>query len=514
MHDEKDATSAIASDASTGAPDVDARSAILLAIRNALTLGGALLLTQSIGLTMRVVLPRHLGPAHFGELNFADAFTATLFVALRLGLDSYVRKEVAVRPSIASEFYGGAFVVRVAMTLGLCAVIALILQASHRTAERSLVFVFAFYQFAVSANGTLGALLHAKGRVRGMSALSVATKIAWAVGVLAAMAAHAGLPAYAASYLVPEAVEVVVLMALAGQHLGLVFRVDIAATRRLLRNTLPFYIGDVAVAAYGTLGVTLLEFTAGNTEVGLYGAAQTLANVTLLITPIMGWVLSPMLARAAARSRAELYEHVGSSLVLVLTLAVPASLIMNLGADVWMSILGSQYAPAVPALRVLSVVFVLTYVAMIFGMTLVMLERAWTLTWITVAGLGVNGVLNLVLVHYSVPRLGLGGGGTGCAAAMLGTEIFVIACMAWAIGGGVFDRRTIGTLVRVLLVYVLVVVIHRLIGPLGHARLAIDAVLYLGPAMAVGALRPRDMLATVRQALRKEPPGPGPAVAS
>jgi O-antigen/teichoic acid export membrane protein len=513
VHEEKDDTVAIASDASPVAPDFDARSAILLAIRNALTLGGALLLTQTVGLTIRVVLPRHLGPTLFGELNFADAFTATLFVALRLGMDTYMRKEVAVRPSSASEFYGGAFLVRVGMTLGLLAIIAVILRVSHRSADRAVVFLFAFYQFAVSANGTLGALLHAKGRVRGMSALSVATKVAWAAGVLSAITAHAGLWAYAASYLVPEAVEVVVLTALARQHIGLAFRVDVAATKRLLRNCLPFYIGDVAVAAYGTLGVTLLEFTAGNTEVGLYGAAWALASVTLLITPIIGWVLSPMLARAAARSRAELYEHVGSSMVLGLTLAVPASMLMNLGADLWMSILGAHYAPAVPALRVLSMVFVLTYMAMIFGATLVMMERAWMVTWIAVTGLVLNGVLNLVLVHYSIRLLGPGGGGTGCAAAMLGTEVFVIACMAWTIGRGAFDRRTIGTVVRILLVYVVVVVVHRLLWPLAHARLAIDVVLYFVLAIALGAFRPRDMLTTVRQALRKETPGPGPAVA-
>ncbi len=275
MLEESDDSSAIAGNAIPGAPDFDARSAIFLAIRNALTLGGALVLTQSIGLTMRVILPRHLGPADFGELNFADAFTATFFVALRLGMDSYVRKEVAVRPSSASEFYGGAFLVRVAMTLGLLAIIAVILRVSHRSAEQAVVFLFALYQLAVIANGTLGALLHAKGRVRGMSALSVATKVAWAAGVLSAMAAHAGLWAYAASYLVPEVVEVVVLTALARHHIGLAFRVDMAATRRMLRNSLPFYIGDVAVAAYGTLGVTIsLEFTAAGNTGGLASCAR------------------------------------------------------------------------------------------------------------------------------------------------------------------------------------------------------------------------------------------------
>jgi O-antigen/teichoic acid export membrane protein len=490
--------------ATPGSPDFDARSAIFLAIKNAFTLGGALLFTQSIGLAIRVILPRHLGPTLFGALNFADAFTATLFVVLGLGMEFYIRKEVAVRPESASEFYGGAFLVRVAMTLGLLATIAVILHVTHRSADRAVVFLYALYQFATTTNGTLGAMLHAKGRVRGMSALSVATKVLWAGGVLLAMAARAGLWAYAASYLVPEAIEVVALTWLARQHLALAFRVDMAATKRMLWSSVPYYLAAIAGTAYGTLGATLLGFTSGTTEVGLYGAAQTLANVTLLITPIIGWVLMPMLARAADRSRAELYEHVCRSMELVLTIGIPASLLMNLGANEWVRILGAQYAPAAIALRVLSMVFVLTYVAMIYGTTLVMIDRAWTLTWITVAGLGVNGVLNLLFVRYSTRLLGQGGGGTGCAAAMLCTEIFVTACMARTIGRGAFDRRSIGTVVRSLLVYGLVVVVHRLLWPLGPVRLAIDTVAYFGLAIAVGAFRPKDMLGTVREALSKK----------
>ena len=487
------------------APDVDARSAIFLAIKNAFTLGGALIFTWSIALAIRVILPRHLGPTLFGTLNWAEAFTTTLFVVLGLGMEQYVRKEVAVRPAMAREFYGGSFLVRVAMTLGLLGIIAVILEVSHRSADvRATVFLYALTQFAVTTNLTLGAMLHAKGRVRGMSALSVATKVVWAGGVLFAIAADAGLWAYGASYLASEAIEVVALSWLAKKHVGLAFHVDMAATKRMLVSSLPYYLTAIATTAYGKLDVTLLEFTVGSKEVGLYGAASTLAGLTLLITPIIGWVLMPMLARAAERSRDELYEHVRRSMELVLTVAIPASLLINLGADVWIGVVfGAPYENAGTALRVLSTMFVLTYVAIIYAMTLVMLERAWTVAWISLAGLVVNAGLNLLFVHYSVTLLGEGGGGTGCATAMLGTEIFVSICMAVAIGRGAFDRRSVGTVLRSLAVYAVVVVMHVLLRPFGPGRIAIDGVLYFVLAIAAGALRPKEMLLAVRQALKR-----------
>jgi O-antigen/teichoic acid export membrane protein len=486
-----------------GAPDFDARSAILLAIRNAFTLTGALVFTWSIGLAIRVrVLPRHLGPTDFGTLSWADAFTATFFVVLGLGVEPYIRKEVAVRPAIASEFYGGALLVRLVMTLGILGAIASYLHGTHRSADVSAtVFLYALTQFCINSNGTLQAMLQAQGRVGGMSALSVATKVVWAGGVLLAIATNAGFWAYGASYLASEAIEVVVLTWLVHRHLGLAIRVDLAATKRMLLSSLPYYVGAIAANAYGKIDVTLLETYAGSKEVGLYSIASTLGGLTLLITPIVGSVVAPMLARAAERSRAELYEHVCRSMELVMTIAIPASLVINLGAEVWLQMVSHAYANAATALRVLSIMFVLTYAAIIYSMTLIMLERSWTFAWISVAALGVNVGLNLLFIRFSVARLGEGGGGTGCAAAMLGTEIFVTTCMAIAIGRGAFDRRSIATLAKSLAAYGIVVVIHVLLRPLGPARLVIDVAVYLALTIATGALRPGEMVSTARQAL-------------
>jgi O-antigen/teichoic acid export membrane protein len=273
----------------------------------------------------------------------------------------------------------------------------------------------------------------------------------------------------------------------------------------MLVASLPYSVITIATTAYATLGVTLLGVKAGSKEVGLYGAAWSLAGLTLLITPILGWVLTPMLARAAERSRVELYDHVCRAMELVLTVAIPASLLLNLGADVWLRVLGPSYASAATALRVLATMFVLTYVAIIYSTTLMMIDRAWTSTWISVAGLVVNGALNLLLVRYAVAALGEGGGATGCALAMLCTEVFVTICMAVASGRGAFDRRSVRTVVRSLVVYAVVVVVHVLLHSLGPLRLVVDGVLYFVLAIAIGALRPGELWSTIRQALRHGP---------
>jgi O-antigen/teichoic acid export membrane protein len=186
--------------------------------------------------------------------------------------------------------------------------------------------------------------------------------------------------------------------------------------------------------------------------------------------------------------------------------AIPASLLINLGSDFLVHLIfGAVYAKAAMALRVQSVMFVLTYVAIVYGMTMVMRERAWAFAWISVGGLVVNTVLNLVFLRFSVAWLGEGGGGTGCATAMLGTEIFVTGWMAASLKGRAFDRRSLETVAKSVGICGVVVGAHVLLASLGPARLAVDAVLYLVLAIAVGALRPREMIATIREAVRRRP---------
>ena len=163
--------------------------------------------------------------------------------------------------------------------------------------------------------------------------------------------------------------------------------------------------------------------------------------------------------------------------------------------------------PGAAALRVLATVFVLTYMAIVYAMTLVMLERAWTLANISLLALFVNAGLNLLFVRYSVRLLGEGGGGTGCALAMLGTELFVVVSMAVSIGQGAFDRRGAAVVGRSLLAAAVACVVHRVLEPIGPARLVADTAVYLVIVIATGALKPREMFDTISVALRNKSAG-------
>ncbi len=452
-----------------------------LAIRNAAKLGGSLAVTWGIGLVVRLYLPRFLGPERFGMLSFAEAFSMTACVVLGLGVDTYVRKEVSVRPEHASDFIGSVVLMRMVLAVFVFTGMELVLSATQRSHEvRELARIYGIAQLFVIGSTTSAGLLHAKGSVNEMSVLTIVTKLVWGAGVALAMFLGLGLWAYGLALAVSEGLKSTLLFGFARRHLRLRMRLDAKALWRVLVASAPFFISGLSTTFYNKIDVSILAVRANDYEVGWYGAATTLAGLTLLLTPLISWVMMPLFARAAAVSDDELCSMVRRALELILTLTIPVALLMALGADLWIRLVfGAAFAPSALALRVLAPVFVVMYISIVCWCALTMLNRTWRLAAIFASGIVVSPVLNLLLIGPGMALLGKGGGGAACAAATLGTELCVVTPMLLMMGRRLADARLVGMLVKTMLGVLMVLIFDSLTKhTLGVARLPLDIGLY------------------------------------
>lgn len=485
----------------------DATQDFLQAIRNAATIGLSLAVTWVVALAVRILLPRALGPEAFGAVSFAEAVAATAFVLVGLGADTYIRQHVPVRPAHANEFVGGVLLVRVALGLLVVGGVGGLMVALDRPAEvQVLVYLYCGGHLAASVNGSFAALLHARGTVGGLSASNVVGKLVWAAGVLGGLATGHALAAIGAAFLASEVLKLVLQLRLARRHLGLTFRADPLVTRAVLVASLPFYANAVASSAATRIDVPILAAMIPDArEIGWYGAAWNLSSLALLVAPVIGWVVVPLLARAHARSPEALATALARALEAVLVLGIPASLFLALGAEQWVAIMyGEAFAPAVPALRLLAPVFVFTYVACVSGACLGVLGRGWTATAVNVVGLVVNPILNLWLVPAGERLLARdGGAGAGAAVASMASEALVAVLLTAFLAGRAFDARAARVVGRTLAVCAAVVALHLALEPLGPARLAIDAIAYLLLAVALRAVRAQEIVELARSAWRR-----------
>jgi O-antigen/teichoic acid export membrane protein len=467
---------------------------VFVAINSAFTLGTSLVLTWSVALVVRFFLPRYLGPSQFGAFNFADSFCATFFIFLGLGVDTYIQKEIPVRPEHASEFFGGFVLVRLVMSVALFVAMALVLALTHRSpAIQRVVFIFGVAQMLMTLNGNLAALLHASRNVRELAVINVASKLFWSLGIGVSLLLHAGLDGLAAAFLISEVVRAAVLLPVARRYLGIRMEWKPTAVKAVIIASFPFYLSQVANAVYGRFGISLLSILSSDTEVGWYSSAMNLAGLSLLVSPLVASVLLPLLARAVGRSQEQMFLLMSRSIRGILIVVLPISLMLGLGAEAWVhTLFGDSFAPAAHSLRILAPVFVFTYVAMVVGTCLILLGRAWAATGISFGALGLSLVLNAVIIPRTMRWIGPGGAGAGAAAAVVITELAVMTAFVALIGVKAFDRASISSIARSVACCLLVIGIDALLRPLGPSRLVVDAAAYPALLFSLGAVRVED----------------------
>jgi O-antigen/teichoic acid export membrane protein len=477
--------------------------------RNAVKLALSLTITWTVAFFIRFPLPRILGPERFGQLNFAENFSATFFTIIDLGIGTYIFREIPLRPRHASDFWGGLLVVRVAASALLFVAMAATLAVSHHTFEMQVaVFVFGVGQFVTTYSTSVAALLHAATRVNRLAIANVASKLVWGVGLGAALFFSRALPVLALPLVASELLKLIVLYPEARRALKLDFRVDMAVTKAVLLACLPFFISGSAINIGGRLNVAVLEFvTPDKREVGWFAASQTLAGLTLLLSPLFSWVLMPLLARARARSEEEVFEILRRTIEGLLVTVIPLTLVASLGADFWVRLaFRSAYDPAALSLRFLAFGFILIYLAIALSTLLIMTGHSWSVSMISLGSVPFRPLLVAILAVPCARRFGPGGGALGAALAEIVTSVGIVAAHFIPIGTRALDRRLLLAGGKSLAVGCIVTVLDRtLMAHLGPTRLVVDLLVYVVLALGVGAVRISEILRVIRslRAVRK-----------
>ena len=476
------------------------RSDVATTMRNALLLGGSLVLTLGIGFGVRIALRRYLGPTVIGPVNFADAFTTTSFVFLGLGIDLYTRKIVPVTLEGANEFLGTVFAIRAVMATAVFLMMGVVLSLMGQPPEvRLLVWAYGAAQVCLSYNQTLTALLQSARTIDGLSALNVVAKLMWAAGFIATMVFKLPLVGIPLSVFFAEATKLVVCFVLARRHVKLKLSIDWAKVTPVLRSAFPFYVNSVALVIVNRFDVNVLKVRSDDHEIGLYSAAAELAQMTFVLVPMLGGVVMPLLARVQARGKAEYHEMVRRTLELILVLAFPPSLAIAVGSDVWVHlVLGEQYAASAWALSILGPTFLLTYTAVVLGIALNLSGGEWTVTTTSLLSMVVNPLLVMGLVELS-HGWGQGGAGAACAMAAVTTEGLVVVVMMYRLGSVAFDARLGKMILKTVFACVVVMTMDRLVlHELGAIRLLIDLLVYVGLVLASGAVSVGESLTLVK----------------
>jgi len=468
---------------------------VSVAFRNALKLGLSLIATWAVALGVRFILPRYLGPERFGQYSWAESTAALAFLFAGLGLDTYIQREVSVRPKHASDFFGGAVMVRAIISAVLLVGLFVFAATTDPDPEiRLALVVFGVTQALVVMNASLAALLQASTKVSGLAVANVVTKLVWGVGVIAVVQGTSRYAILALPLLFGELLKSALLWPTVRRELSLKMVINRPETRLVLVASIPFFVNTISYTMGNKLDITLLKSFSSKEEVGYYSAAQNIASLAMLLAPLEGWVITPLLTRAVKRSEDEFFAILRRAIEGILVLAIPATMLISFGASFWMRVAcGQKYLPGAGSLEQLAPSFVFTYAAVLLATALIILKRSWTVTLISLSRVALQPILMWLVVPWASRRWGLGGAGMGDALVFTFLEMYVTAMFLFFLGRRAFDQRSIVALVKSMLALGVTYGVHHFLERFGPLRLVVDALAYAVLVLALGAVKIGDV---------------------
>jgi O-antigen/teichoic acid export membrane protein len=466
-----------------------------VAFRNALRLGLSLIATWAVALGVRFLLPRYLGPERFGQYSWAESTAGLVFLFSGFGLDTYIQREVSVRPEHASDFFGGVTLARVLAMSGLLAGLFLFVRFTESDPEiHGAIVVFGLTQALVITNASLAALLQASTKVKGLAIANVVTKLLWGVGVIAMVQGTSRYTLLALPLFASELLKSVILWPTVRRELALRLRLTWSETRTVLVACVPFFVNTISYTMGNKLDIALLKSLSSREEVGYYSAAQNIASLAMLLAPLEGWVITPLLTRAIKRSEEDFFAILRRAIEGVLVCAMPATLMISLGAELWMRIAcGPKFVAGAGALQQLAPSFVFTYAAVLLATALIIMKRSWTVTLISLSRVALQPLLMWLVIPRVHAALGTGGAGIGDALVFTFLEAYVTMLFLFFLGRRAFDRRSVATLVKSLLAYGVTFAVHRALASFGPWRLIADGLVYTAIILVTRAVRVGDV---------------------
>lgn len=476
--------------------------------KNIFVLMGSQVTTWTLTLLLTVFLPRYLGPAGIGKLQFATSLWLVVGMMIAFGTGTLLTKEIARVPQRTSELFGSVVVVRTVLFLiGYAATIALLRALNYPPETIVVVAIIGaanlMEQFATACQSSLQGLE----RMGVMSVANIVGKsIDTVIGILLLLSGW-GIYAIAGLLIVSTTVRFLIQLRYLkqGYPLQLSFQVDTAV--RMLRSGLPYLMSSIFLVGYLQMNVLILSFLLNEETIGWYAAAERLFNTLLFIPTIFMMAVFPVFSRLKMSDTAYLHRLMGKSFDSLLLLGVPIGLGMTIVSGPIVTFLfGQEFANSGPILGVLGIALIFMYLNVLLGQFMISIDRQNTWTTIMAVATVILIVLDVTLIPWSHARWG--NGAIGGALSYCLTELGMVVTGIILLPPGTLRRSNGWTALRIFLAgFIMAGVAWWLSGYLIIVPIVAGAVVYGLLILAMQVVPREDIrlaVSTVQQLFRRQ----------
>jgi PST family polysaccharide transporter len=371
-----------------------------------------------VGLGINVWIVRSLGAANLGLLGFAQSLVGLIGIISYLGLESIVVRELVRRPGEDGEILGTAATMRglgASLTLALSGAAMTLLRPGDSTAITLALILGGAVMF--QALDVIDHWFQSRSDFLPF-VLARAAAFVLAAGVkVACLIAGASLEALTLAIAGEFALAATMLLVAYRRAGGALsrWRFDPERARILLAQSWPLMLTTAAIVIYTRTDQVMLTLMRGESENGIYAAAQRLSEILYFIPVAALAAANPTLLRTHQQAPEAYRRRLGRLFGVLTWIAIGLAVPISLGAGVITRLLfGAEFAGSGPvlALHVWAAPAVFLGVAQSNWFIAEGKERGLLLR--AAAGAGANVALNLWLI----PRFGA----VGAAIATLASQ--------------------------------------------------------------------------------------------
>jgi O-antigen/teichoic acid export membrane protein len=372
-----------------------------------------------------IFLLRHLGVARFGQYTTVIAIVTIVQGVTDAGLTlvgqrEYVHADAARRRTLLADLVG----IRLVLTpLGVAVGVLFALAAGYPNALVTGTLLAGIGVVLAVVAATLTLPLSVELRYGAVTATDLARQLVIVAGIVALVAAGAGLVPFFVVYVAAGAVAIVVALAFVGVGGWVAPRFAWHEWALLLRQAAPIALSSVVNVTYVRTLIILTSLLATAEQTGLFATAYRISEILLGVPQLMIGAAFPILVHAGAadeRRLAYALQRMGEAALLV---GLGVGLVLAVGAAPIVQLLGgAAYADAASVLRIQSVAIAAAFVTQLGTFGLVAVHRQRELLLVNALAL----VTVLVLGCTLIPLLEADG---AALAASIGETLLALAAM-------------------------------------------------------------------------------------
>ncbi|MBA4312070.1 MAG: hypothetical protein C0417_05530 [Chlorobiaceae bacterium] len=353
------------------------------------------------GMARLSYLATYLGLANFGILNFALYFCSLFQVLFDFGMSQLLTRDIARDVSKSAELVGRIIILKIIIVIIAGAIVGLIGIVLHFDNQTNWAILLTTVVFAI--NGISMIFLSAFQAHRKMALVSVSNILNDLLLSIFVILLIKSSPFVITVLILSILVSVANMLFLYVMYIKTIGIPRLCFDRKLwtnfMKDSTPIAMNSLGVSLYMFIGPTVLKYTRGDVEVGIYTAGYKLVSILMLIPMAYSQVVYPIFSEFYSATAEKLSKALNDSLRIMLIIAFPVAVgIILLAPQLFAIIFPSEFNPGIIILQLGIISIIVAYLNWVTATFLMAINRQSLLMFLSILIGAATAALSVIIV--------------------------------------------------------------------------------------------------------------------